>query len=290
MNPGDIMLNSNIQNQLVNNPLSYRSILTLPKNARFGLEIELENVNYDLISRYVRNQFGQHWYVKDDRSLMKDKNAEIVTPVLYNEKKTWILLKKLAQMIKKLSPTFDNCSFQVNFDGSLLPTSEDRITFLKLYAYYEDIIYRFSKGENANYRESLDMYASPIILALKDVLNFDEPDKEFILERFSNNKRYGIIFKNKSKDLIEFRTPNGTYNPILWQNYITLFYYLIEAITKRKYDLQELNEYISSYSKINILESYELSREEKALKLSKQIFSKQLDKTSFLHQYIGSNK
>lgn len=193
-------------------------------------------------------------------------------------------------MIKKLSPTFDNCSFQVNFDGSLLPTSEDRITFLKLYAYYEDIIYRFSKGENANYRESLDMYASPIILALKDVLNFDDPDKEFILERFSNNKRYGIIFKNKSKDLIEFRTPNGTYNPILWQNYITLFYYLIEAITKRKYDLQELNEYISSYSKINILESYELSREEKALKLSKQIFSKQLDKTSFLHQYIGSNK
>ena len=31
---------------------------------------------------------------------------------------------------------------------------------------YEDIIYHFSKGEDKEYRESLEMYASPIILSL----------------------------------------------------------------------------------------------------------------------------
>ena len=175
-----------------------------------------------MVSKYVKSQFGDNWFVKDDRSLMKDKNAEIATPVLNNEKNYWILLKKLAKMIKKLNPSFDNCSFQVNFDGSLLPTEAARVTFLKLYAYYEDIIYRFSKGEDACYRESLDTYASPIILSLKDTLYFGEDDKDLILERFSNQKRYGISFKTENKDLIEFRTPNGTYNPILWQNYIVL--------------------------------------------------------------------
>ena len=56
------------------------------------------------------------------------------------------------------------------------------------------------------------------------------PDDDFILEMFENNKRHGISFKNNSKELIEFRTPNMTHNPILWQNYITFFYYLLEYV------------------------------------------------------------
>lgn len=280
------MTNKSIDTQLINSPLEYRSILTIPKDIRIGLEIELENVNYDTVSRHVSNQFGHNWQVKDDRSLLKDKNAEIATPVIYNEKKYMEILKKLVKMIQKIKPTFDNCSFQINFDGSLLPTEEDRISFLKLYAFYEDIIYRFSQGEDNHYRESLDMYASPIILSLKDALYFGEDDKDLILERFENQKRYGISFKTSKKDLIEFRTPNGTSNPILWQNYITLFYYLIMATIYKRYNKQEIESYISSYSKINILESYELPREEKALKLSRQIFPHQTDRINFLHQYL----
>lgn len=281
------MLNSNIQNQLINNPLEYRRILTLPSNIRFGLELELENIDFSRVYSLVRKQIGKEWQVKTDKSLMKDKSAEIVSPVFTNNIKCWEVLNKLGELIRRLNPSFDNCSFQVNFDGSLLPTKEDRIIFLKLYSFYEDIIYRFSKGEDDYYRDSLDMYASPIILSLKDTLHFGENDLDLILERFNNQKRYGINFKTDKKDLIEFRTPNGTYNPILWQNYITLFYYLLMAIPTRKYNLKELDSYIASYSKINILESYELPREEKALKLSKQIFNNQRDRIYFMHQYLG---
>ncbi len=280
-------MQDNIRNQLINNPLEYRSLLTIPRSVRFGLEIELENVDFEKVYYLVRKQFGTSFIVKPDKSLIKEANAEIAVPVMTNEKKHLIILKKLAELLSRMNPTFDNCGFQINFDGCLLPTLDDRIKFLKLYAYYEDIIYRFSKGEDVNYRKSLDMYASPIILALKDIVSLDDEDKELFLERFSNNKRYGITFKTDKKDLIEFRTPNGTINPILWQNYLTLFYYLLVFVHSNRYNTQEMNEYIRRYSRLNVLESYELCREEKAITLAKSIFNNQKDKIYFLHQYLG---
>lgn len=280
-------MQGNIQSQLDNNPLEYRSMLTLPRDVQFGLEIELESVDYDKVYHLVRRQFGTSFKVKPDQSLNRDKNAEIALPVLKNEKRTWILLRKLAELLSKFNPTFEHCGFQINFDGSLLPKDEDRIKFLKLYGYYEDILYKFSKGEDEEYRTSLDIYAAPIILSLKDTLQFGEEDRDLIIERFSNNKRYGVVFKTENKDLIEFRTPNGTINPILWQNYITFFYYFMMLVNSNKYNRKEVDEYISSYSKLDVLESYELLREEKAVSLSKKMFNKQRDRVFFLQQYMG---
>lgn len=279
------MIQESTRIQLINNPLEYRSSLTLPRNVNFGVEIELENVDFDKVYHLVRRHLGTSWKVKPDKSLLCGDNAEIASPVMKNETKYWMLLKKLAELLSKFNPTFDNCSFQVNFDGSMLPTEDDKIRFLKLYAFYEDILYRFSKGEDKKYRMSLDIYASPIILSLKDALSTG--DKDYVLERFSDNKRYGIVFKTEVKDLIEFRTPNSTINPVLWQNYITLFYYLLSFINSNKYNKKEIDEYIESYSELNILKSYEELREDKVISLSKKIFSNQRDRVFFLHQYFG---
>ena len=49
-------------------------------------------------------------------------NAEINTPVLRNSKATWELLKRMGELLKKINASYDRCSFQVNFDGSLLPS------------------------------------------------------------------------------------------------------------------------------------------------------------------------
>lgn len=277
----------NLNMHLSNNPLSYRSLLNIPSKINFGLELELEDIKYDEVYRLVRNQFGESWQVKTDLSLKQNSNAEIVTPVLQNRKQTWLLLKKMGKLLEHLNPTYNNCSFQVNFDGSLLPTDEDKIRFIKLYAMYEDIIYRFSKGEDTKYRESLNTYASPIILTLKGIINHGDDD---IIDTFSNNKRYGLIFKSKDKNLIEFRTPNATSNPILWQNYITTFYYLLRFATDHKYNKKEIDTYINQFIKIHILEEYEQLTPAKALKLSNMIFSNKTDQLYFMHQYIGKSK
>lgn len=273
----------NLNIQLRNNPLEYRSKLTIPEKINFGLELELDQVNYDEVFKLVRNQFNQGWIVKEDKSLTKGRNAEIVSPVLQNKRHTWQLLQKMGELLTRLNPDYSKCSFQINFDGSLLPTDKDKIRFLKLYAMYEDIIYRFSKGEDDEYRESLDMYASPIILALKGAIQYDD---ESAIDLFSDNKRYGLVFKSK-QDLIEFRTPNMTSNPILMQNYITFFYYLLRFATSNKYNKKEIDAYIDYFYKIYLLEGYELLKTDKALKLSTMIFPHKQDQINFMHQYLG---
>lgn len=277
----------NLDIQLANNPLSYRPILTLPTKTNIGLELELENVDIGIVHQTVITELGHNWITKVDDSLLKGTSAEIVTPVLQNRKQTWILLKRLGELLKRLNPTYDNCSFQVNFDGKLLPKLEDRVRFIKLYAMYEDIIYRFSQGEDNKYRDSLETYASPIILALKGCQGYG---KDTIVDYFSDNKRYGLVFKTNGKDLIEFRTPNATSNPILWQNYITTFYYLINFATSNKYPKKEIDEYIDKFMSIYLLERYSVPRMDKALKLSEMIFPYKQDQLYFMHQYIGKSK
>ncbi len=278
------MATDNLNIQLTNNPLEYRSRLTIPERTNFGLELELDQVNYEEVFKLVKSNFGDSWIIKQDDSLTKDKNAELVSPVFKNKKSTWLLLQKMGLLLQKINPDYSKCSFQVNFDGHLLPTIEDRVRFLKLYSMYEDIIHRFSKGEDSEYRESLDMYASPIILALKGVQGYGQ---DAIVDYFSDNKRYGIVFKTKDKNLIEFRTPNMTSNPILMQNYITAFYYLLKFATSKKYPKKEIDEYIEKFCKIYLLEGYEIERKEKALKLSSMIFPHKQDQLYFMHQYLG---
>lgn len=282
------MTKERMQACLNNTLFEYRPKLTIPNFINFGLEIELEAVDYEEVDFFITKQFGRAWQVKKDESLDPNCNAEIVTPVLQNKKETWLILKRLGELLKRLNPNFDACSFQINYDGKLLPTAEDKVRFLKLFAMYEDIIYRFSKGDDKNYRYSLDMYAAPITLALKDWLKFKS--NSIILENFTENKRYGVIFKNTPKDLIEFRTPNGTSNVILWQNYITTFYYLIKLAMSSKYDKREVDKYIDEFSCIYMLENYEKLKEEKAIKLSKMLFNKNIDQVYFLHQYLGLKK
>lgn len=181
------MTTDTIKSCLINNPVTYRSKLTLPEKENFGIEIELESVKFDEVKRLVKNQFGPSWQVKTDDSLNMGENAEIVSPVLNNTKQTWLLIKKMGKLLNHLNPSYNNCSFQINYDGSLLPSVEDKVRFLKLYAMYEDIIYRFSKGEDKTYRESLDMYASPIILSLKDYSRIC--DDETLLANYIHYKK-----------------------------------------------------------------------------------------------------
>ena len=273
-----------LESQLINSPMEFRSKLTLPHRVNFGLELELDKVDSLEVRNLVSRNIGGDFSVKNDKSLTTGMNAEINTPVLRNSKATWELLKKMGELLKKINASYDRCSFQVNFDGSLLPSVEDRVKFLKIYAMYEDIVYRFSKGEDLSYRDSLEEYASPIILTLKGVLSINN---DAVVEMFSNQKRYGICFKTKDCDLIEFRTPNMTDNVCLWQNYVTFFYYLLNLVHSGKINMREVDEYISSYSRIYILENYEKEKEEKALQLSKKLFCNSTDRINFMHQYLG---
>lgn len=274
--------------ELDRRPFVYREVLGIPKKVNFGLELELDKIDPDMVYKLVRKEFGSSWIVKEDKSLTKGENAEIVSPVLHNTKDTWILLKKMGELLERLNPNYDKCSFQVNFDGSILPRVEDKVRFLKLYAMYEDIVYRLSQGDRGSYRDSMEEYAAPIILYLKGGLSISN---EASINLLSNQKRYGIAFKDKDyNDLIEFRSPNMSSNPIEWQNYINVFYYMLMAASKPKYDKSVVDRYIDHYYKCYILEDYEREKREKAIQFAKVMLPGNTDKSNFFHQYMRNVK
>lgn len=273
------MTSNNLIQCIKNNPLEYRQTLTIPQNTNFGFEIELENINSKILNKILKNYIPT-WNIKEDKSLNPNNSAELVSPVMKNTKDTWIMLKKIAEILQRQNITFNNCSFQINYDDNLLPTDKDKIKFLKLFMMYEDIIYRYSIGESKDYRESIEMYAYPISLELKAY------SEDYLIEKYTNQKRSGICFKNNSKKLIEIRTPNSTINPILWQNYVTFFYYLIEYSKSTKCSLNELNKYIEDFLLIDLLDNYKKEKTNKALKLCNNIFNNVKDKSYFMEQYL----
>lgn len=110
----------------------------------------------------------------------------------------------------------------------------------------------------------------------------------FLFLLFSNQKRYGVAFKDKdSKDLIEFRSPNMTSNPIYWQNYINVFYYMLMTASKPKYDKSEVDRYVANFCKCYILEDYEREKKDKAIQFAKVMLPRNIDKSNFFHQYMG---
>ena len=115
-----------LDDQLKNLPMQYRSKLTIPKNVNFGLELELDKVDFMEVRRLVSRYIGGDWNVRVDNSLTKLNNAEINSPVLYNNKSTWELLIKMSELLKQINPSYDICSFQINFDGFFLPKEKDR--------------------------------------------------------------------------------------------------------------------------------------------------------------------
>lgn len=102
---------------------------------------------------------------------------------------------------------------------------------------------------------------------------------------FSNQKRYGITFKTNS-DLIEYRTANMTNNPLYWQNYINVFYYLTMGAAKPQYDKREVDRYIDSFARIYILEGYERENRDKAIEFAELLLPGKSDKSNFMYQYV----
>lgn len=266
-----------------------RETMNIPDRTKFGLEIEIQGV--DNSKKESIYNIDSNLKCKEDLSL-NNSGFEIVTPVYKNIKKDLLLLKELSLTLKKLNPVFDNCSFQVNFNNKF--STKEEIDFIKVFSYYEKILYRFSKGIDRRFRDTINIYANLIypefIFEYKN--NYYMP--EYSLLYFQNAKRYGINFKTDVK-LIEFRTPNGTIDYSLWFNYINSFYFLLDAIKNKKFDMQKIEKYILDYEH-NLSEKYSLSygdfeiELEKCLELIDILFTDDMDKIYFLNQYIGNSK
>ncbi|HHT38665.1 MAG TPA: hypothetical protein GXZ95_04545 [Mollicutes bacterium] len=172
--------------------------------------------------------------------------------------------------------------------------------FLKAYAAYESIIFRYVYGEKSCGRYNLYKYAAPISDNLYKNMRYINKAKDIddINRILSNYERKSALnFKNVQFHLItntvimntlEFRSPNATVEEIVWQNNVNALTKLVLSSSKDYFDEDHLNYELKHNRFSSKLELYMYDQVclKKALDFVDLIFDNNLDKVYFLRQYI----
>lgn len=278
--------------------LEYRKSLGISNKYTFGIEIEAEyaggimypEANYMRLKKWCR----------ENESTLKDGD-EFISPILTDNIETWQDIEYVCKIISKAYKIEDTCGGHIHIGANILGENKDNwINFFKIWSVYENIIYRFAYGEYLTPRTYISRsITNPIANSLWQTLKYEEVKKLDYLDLiklFYQNFRHITCLnlhnvknmEEKDRNTIEIRCPNGTLNPIIWQNNINFFIKLLLYCSSKKYNEETLlnrklkngeNYYFEDYSKINL---------EQAIELSDLIFDNNLDKVYFLRQYLKS--
>ncbi|MEG2010859.1 MAG: amidoligase family protein [Bacilli bacterium] len=292
--------------ELKNVSIEYQEILNISKETTFGIEIEFVEANFEDINKNLI----ENWRLKNDPSVSsiigkKKVGGEINSPILKDNITSWQEIKQVCEMLKENNASISpKCGGHVHIGQQDIETNiESWKNLLKLWAAYENIIYRFSSPEQTSIREKASTFASPIrydIITKIGAVNRKNDDRNipFLIQFFGHDRNQGINFcntdfvmKRNSKKTIEFRCPNGTLNPVVWQNNINLFYHLLKSVNNQNFDIEKVNHRISNID-LDLTDIYfynEIYLKE-SLELADLIFDNNKDKCYFLKQYINDFK
>lgn len=251
----------------------------------------------------IKNEKLEGWVSKHDGSL--NSGGEIASPIMTDEEKYWNELKKICKYLTKKNVDMTHNAGGHTHIGinALGQDAETWRVFLKLYATYEHILFRFGYGDKINARRGIFEYAKPIAEEINRIIP-KLNEKEFVTEikkilpynKYQALNFQNLLFYNKyiktSKNTIEFRFPNATSNEVIWQNYINAFTKMITSSRNKKIDEEYLDyklkkEYIPFsenqylYSTINLKD---------VLEFVDIVFNNNLDKIYFLRQYLKDYK
>ena len=286
--------------------IPYRDFLNLPLDLTFGVEIEYENLDRSIVDDYINKKLDC-WLSKTDGSLVN--GGEINSPILYDEKKYWLELKKICSFLKEHNAnTCQNAGGHVHIGAQIL--GEECATwrkFIKIYTIYENILFRFAYGEKLGPRKKMYVHANPIAETLISKMwrfNRSKSIIELGQEYPSETKRIAlnlnhVLFENMQEmenNTIEFRFPNATVEASIWQNNINTFAKMILAAKSNNIDEEYLDKLLkeedymllSLNSKKELLAKYNGICFNQAIQFADLIFDNNLDKTLFLRQYVKS--
>lgn len=298
MNTDDLMI---ILNYINNYYLDFRDELGIDSKDTFGVEIEAEflETSFYEIERKVAFILNNKWDIKKDATLRY--GIEITSPKLIDEKEGWLELKSACHILEGKTTIDKNSGGHIHVGAHILSDKLDNwMNFIKLYGAYENVISRFLYGEFLNPRSSLWEFAYPVGKTFLNKYSFFKTNKIddviYLISSFTLTKNQGINFKNikdfnniEEMNTIEFRTPNGSLNPIVWQNNINLIIKLLNYAKSPRFNHDIIDARISKNSEIDInFIEYQNIFLDQALELCDLIFDNNLDKIYFLRQYLKS--
>lgn len=288
--------------------LKLRKNIGISESITFGLELEFERSMTACIKSNLRKKgLRNDWILKNDGSL--NHGNEINSPILTDTASTWKNLEKVCSIVKKYATIGENSGGHIHIGSQILgPKAESWFNFMKLWAVYENVIYRFAYGQKLTARLSIMEYAPPISqFLLQDLDKIQSESKqndiEYIVSMLKWFHRHNALnFENvknceyrENKNTIEFRCPNGTLEPVVWQNNVNLIVNLLLYCRNLKFDddliekRRKLNQDIYDLGDIRqMLVLYEEVYLDQALELCDLLFANNYDKVYFLRQYLKS--
>lgn len=137
--------------------------LGLPKDFKFGIELEAYNVNtkgknglYTGKSAEFITSKNWHMASKQEETLVGKGGAELVSPILHDTDEDWNDISSICEHMKKYpgnkgdSVVADSkCGLHVHFDAECLTKDPKRMeNFLQLYAESEELLYKMCNAKN----------------------------------------------------------------------------------------------------------------------------------------------
>ena len=284
---------------LNNHLLTLRETLGLKKDITFGMELEYEHVDNreGIIDALRRNHLDSSWDIKSDGSLGCN-GGEISSPILKDCQNHWANLSKVCKILSRHASIDTKSGGHIHVGANIFEgDSQSLLNFLKIWSVYENIIFRFTYGNFLTPRESQKRYAPSMYKEFLDVVDdYDDMTVGInrVLNRVNNDKYQAVNFKHVNDfseygnyNTVEFRCPNGTLDPVIWQNNLNLFVKLIQYSKRDDFN----NDLINERRKIN--EDFVESDNDftkiylrQALEFADLIFFNNADKIYFLRQYL----
>lgn len=292
--------------------LEYRQKLGFSKENTFGTEIEfiqrrlwiLQTSSFNQKKEKIVNETKQtNWMLGEDSSLAP-RGLEISSPILKDTQITWQRLERICAYLNKIGYVNEKCGGHIHVGTHILGTDfQAWDNFIKIWIIYEKIILRFFTGEYINLRPEYDKWASPIAELMLESYHrcnqmFDKQFNSTFLMNFFHLMGFrcqAINFQNiktftsfRKNNTIEFRCPNGTLNPIIWQNNINLILNLLTSVKNKNFNTELLNQRFTSLgiSQIYNHSNYNMLDLPLALEFCDLVFDNNLDKLYFLKQYL----
>ena len=265
--------------------LELRDSLNLNTNVTFGIEIESEFADTGKIEKEIKAiNLGNTWQLKDDYTL--DSGIEISSPIFKDENKTYKEIELVCNIFKKYSRIGEHSGGHIHIGSQILESEDNLFALINFWSLFEHVIYRFTNGEYLNIRPSAEMYATPLrCLSLPTKYNFTKYNNIMVDSciRLSNISSFKI---RRIRNTIEFRAPNGTFEPVIWQNNLNLFAKMIEKV--KSIDVEKM--YYDYFNNFSIsVDEYNKIYFEDAIRFADLIFDKNIDKMYFLKQYLKNN-
>ena len=247
--------------------------LGLPEYFKFGIELEFNNVETKGINslyegksaEYIKSK-NWHMATEKEEALVSEGGAELVSPILQDNEKTWKDISDICEHVKKFPGKNGNhvvadskCGLHIHFDADCLRKDPNKMrNFLRLYAESEELIYKMCNDKYHPLRKGAinkDFKGIHLVSSLwrngmaspigKKILKQIENDslkvsyknfgklRTFISKYKLDERRYKGLnltnIGNPNKNTIEFRMSNGTLSPKVIKQNVFLYASLINT-------------------------------------------------------------